>query len=260
MPLRAIGFLKTDAGMLLKNQVRTWGMVLKYISAPRLLHLDSSQQPCLIIGVVGQFVETALIRDGEVQQSRVPPFAVIAVRCGGHGVLAALPLEPDRLDFTARTEDDRHAYGFTGMVLHGNYTVVRKRETTLPMIVKSVVPGMTMSGSNRSFSGWRRMVPFSRKKRLTVASPSTRATTTSPLSAVDWERINTRSPGSMPAFFMESPLMRRKKVPPLAAMLLSSERYSAIASKGISGAPARTVPTIGRDTESVPPEGTGSSP
>src|SRR5438477_2823991 len=90
----------------------------------------------------------------------------------------------------------------------------RNTPTTLPRICTC----SGKSGSSSSFSGWRRMRPFSRKNVLTVASSAdssspASAHTISPLRASCAPRTTTMSPSRIPALTIDSPLTRRRKSP-----------------------------------------------
>jgi len=89
--------------------------------------------------------------------------------------------------------------------------------------------------------------PFARVKYFIVHSPSTWATTTSPVFGSRPRSTMTRSPGMIPSPVMESPLTRsRKDASGFVTRYSSSETRSRRSSPGGVGNPACTAPTSGR--------------
>ena len=117
----------------------------------------------------------------------------------------------------------------------------RSTATTLPRMVASS-PGI---GWYAELCGSSHTWPFSRLKRLTVASPSSIAATMSPFSATGWRRTVTQSPSQIAASIIESPTTFRTNSSPSPTSCRGSGKTSSTDSSARIGPPAAIRPTSG---------------
>src|SRR6185369_14912297 len=110
---------------------------------PRLITLQPGQFPGLLGRVVGQLVQAAIIPYCEVQASGTPFQVTPGIGRLQDSMFAVVPVEPDRPDGTARTED--HGYPYKLLDLHGSPHV--------PVKAYHLADDRDLAGTCRNYDG-----------------------------------------------------------------------------------------------------------